>query len=606
MKTLFIHNIKKSAAAIAGYCIILFLGLMLASALTGGIFWGEKDLNWFNEFASVSIMGSIYVAFIISFFTALSLFSYLQKSNSCSFFHALPLKRSRILSNNIFSGLLIMYVPNILAFIIVLIYSCFKGVNSLKPMGLWLLIICLEELVMYLIAVLSFIVMGTVVSSIALYCVISFGGYFALFILSVILEVFTFGYEFYLNDFGIMRYVSPIFFYNSIIVDDAFSGNDFSVLKVNNLSSVILISLFSAAVLLVLCFWAYKKRHSENSENIIALDFMKKVIAVVVAAIGTGFITMILLGDFYDNNFPAKYSSGVKIFLIVHFLVYGFIIYSAVWIIIEKDIRIFKKRVIRSLIFAGVMALTAVGIIILSGYLENYTPERGEISRMAINGDEDMIAAENDSELIDDMVDLNKYIISLKNDTAVISEPDYSIDFYYFMKDGNVISRRYIIRRESVQEKTDELKRDNLVQLCLHPCEYTEARISIGGYSSIISTTDKEKVSVLYNAVKDDLENGRTTFDEMVKPRDYRYESIAYDNIVEYVSEDDDSVNPCFSIVFCEAGGESIYLEGHLMNASEICWINEGCTSTWNTCRELFGDGFIKSLIESGEDYDFD
>lgn len=599
MKTYFLHNIRNARPFIEVYSIVLTLGLIINRILSSDFFWNNDFQNRFEDYILMNIKDSVVISFFAAFFVALVMFSYLQTSRSCSFIHSLPMKRSKLLTNNLLSGLLVMYIPNLAAFSVLLIYSSVKGAALAGEIALLLLIISLEELVFFLIAALAFLIMGSVFASIIMYLVFCFGGYLLLFILSVILEVFTFGYHSLDNAIIDIRNLSPVLFYDklNVHIDYSYENVSYGILKIDNLTSFFVCSIVAAVILICLCYLAYRNRKSENAGNFIALDGMKKVIAVVFSVLATSFTTMILMGDFYDNSYPAKYMSGTKVFMVLHFLIYGFIFFEISWMIIEKSRRVFVKHLVQSLVFSAAMAVTGVILIFVSGYIEEYIPDKSDINSITINGTEQMTAFSTDSELIDDLRELHGNLISLKSDIQVNDEKDCSLVIFYELSDGSEIIRDYFIRREALDGEIDKIQKDRIVELLLHTFQYDEVTISFGSFYTQMTITDISKVNKIYDAMVEDMRAGRLRYVDSIS-------GPAETSVDEWSEADSSDEDISISLCFMNTSGQYRELFDDVNPCSEKCWINKNCTSTLKVCRELLGGSFINMLEGKEAVYD--
>lgn len=93
---------------------------------------------------AISMEADMIFIFVMALVTGMAMFSYLYNSRACNMIHAMPVTRRQLFSTNVLTGLLFMWIPQIvkyiMSFVICISYGNTKvvhiGINLLAAMGI--------------------------------------------------------------------------------------------------------------------------------------------------------------------------------------------------------------------------------------------------------------------------------------------------------------------------------------------------------------------------------------------------------------------------------------------------------------------------------------
>ena len=147
-KTLFLKNITLFWPIWALYTFIIMI------YVDGSLFFGFRHNNLWNNYeltkmqeidnqirvlnGATSITTLIVVVSIAALVVGMALFNYLFTSKSANMLHSLPITRVQHFGTNLISGLVMLWVPQIIAFLIGVLICLSYGVTYINIMGIWL------------------------------------------------------------------------------------------------------------------------------------------------------------------------------------------------------------------------------------------------------------------------------------------------------------------------------------------------------------------------------------------------------------------------------------------------------------------------------------
>ena len=88
---------------------------------------------------AIAMRPTVIIIFIMAVCTGMALFNYLYSQKACNMIHAMPVTRTRLYFTNVITGLVIMWFPQIVRFVISLMICISNGMTDIKPLGIWLL-----------------------------------------------------------------------------------------------------------------------------------------------------------------------------------------------------------------------------------------------------------------------------------------------------------------------------------------------------------------------------------------------------------------------------------------------------------------------------------
>lgn len=579
--TIFKKNIGKTWLISAGALFVMFL------ILGKGIFlnlpnYGAADFKpeLFGNIKSM-IELSWDFAFILPAAVSLTIFSYLQSARSVSFFHSLPVSRKGLFITDIVSGLLVVYIPNILMYIIMLVKTVDIGFCPLPELSKWLLIICAEEFLYYAIDVFCIILTGNLLISAGLLCTVMFLPKYVYIFLNNIILALTFGYNDCVAEDVLQKYTFQYVF-DGIRIDlynmmDS-EGNIRSDMVFSRLGLILMITFVAAVIIYIAAVLVYEKRTSEASGDFIAVKWFKPVALWGGCVVLSSFISSLIVDGIKDDIIE-KYTIAMKISSVVCFVVTGAVFYILIQLFINKSLSGLKKHMKGFLLFCGFMAVFGMALLGFSEYLENYRPDIDSVdySMLTYNG---KCVSVSEREYIEKHFDIQEKAV-LGKDNWLKHHFDKGSDCFtieYMLKDGTCINRWYGLSAVyGVGEQIDDYLDNNLVGLLYGSGDYnelivspavnfeTEYQIGIQIYDDI------EAAKSLYNAISEDAEAGRLSF------------RMAANGEAELPCEEDSTL--FYIMGFKLKNGKEHYMDNVEENVK--IYFTEACTSTMNVFKEL-------------------
>ena len=88
---------------------------------------------------SLSMWVDIWVIAAVVTVTGMAMFSYLFSSKSANMIHALPVTRKELFFTNVISGLSVLWIPQIVTFVLSVFVCLANGIALVQYLGIWLL-----------------------------------------------------------------------------------------------------------------------------------------------------------------------------------------------------------------------------------------------------------------------------------------------------------------------------------------------------------------------------------------------------------------------------------------------------------------------------------
>lgn len=313
------------------------------------------DFYNYNYTTPASFANDVGTSFVIgiflSAFTVLYIFSYLNKVNSVSFFHSLPISRNKLLLAHITSSAIIIFTPMLINTVISL-FAVSRGVKTS-----WVLF-AFAAYVVYTAVVFSATLVVSMLcgSSIA-------AGVFTPVLLLLPGFIFTFVND--LCEGYLYGFASSDFFGD-------FLENWFYLSTEKLYSPRVLVYIGYTAVFVALAFLIYKKRHLENHGEVIAFTGLKGLFKVLFGLCAG------VIGYYYFDSFWSITS-------ILTMFVFGAVGTVIAHMLSNKSFNL--KGVLKPLlIVSGIVVVLFVTFFFdLFGY-ENRIPEADDVEYAEIYG----------------------------------------------------------------------------------------------------------------------------------------------------------------------------------------------------------------------------
>lgn len=501
-KKIIFNNFLRSWPVWISYLFVLFMVGPLMIWAEGGFRNNLLEII-VDDMVSFGFGGSMIFAVI----SALTQFAYLQKKRACSFYHSLPISRTGLYISGWISGLMCLFLPNILIFAICNIQTVVSyGVCYIGKLALWLLIISVEEVFFYAIAVLCIMITGQIIASGVLYFVTIYIVSFFESLIHAFVQGVWYGYcE---GEIAFLNLFKPYDIINKIETHRIFGPGVEELIDIR-LSHVgeVLISIGIVAVLLfAVSLFLYTKRKSENSGDTVAIDCFKGAFAVLFTMLFSLSVTDMLVSGFFTRYENTPTICIISTIFLLFFTAFG---YFAVRMIMCKTFRVFKRYMKSSLVLLGTVLVLCLCVCLdLFGYV-NRIPDEEDISECSIYVYEFNPLSINKKEMVRE---LHREILDNK-DRTISNGAEISIN--YSLKNHSVVSRNYIVEKDGkIWENVKEFICKNWEEdLMDADCENSLVRCTVSGSGYYLSESyhyefDKDDGLVLLNAIRQDVKEG--------------------------------------------------------------------------------------------------
>lgn len=377
---------------------------------------------------------------------ALISFSYLYDKRANQMIHAMPITRNTLFFTHFFDGLMACLVPVVLNML--LIMPVLRNAMFSRAMLTFYGYLMLATVLFYSFAVLMCMLCGVLYLPPFLFLIFMELYAFLRMLLQSVLGNVIYG-------FG---YSSTYYYYNNDIGKSAAWGDYLSPLNMmskgyfayfRGVSDHKLIFYFNkgfywylpaAAVLVLLAWWAYKKRPLENWGDFLVKPWLKVFFSIGITGCVMAVIYTWIVAYEKERHMLENMKLG-NVFLVG---VTGFVAYLVVSMIIRKTVHVKKKIVMVPAV------LTAVGLLVGAAAIQfdffgiaNWIPDEKNVEacelRAFMEGNEvrQVFSTKEIIELHKQFLEEKDYI------TSIDEESRYDMDFSYHLKDGRVITRNY-------------------------------------------------------------------------------------------------------------------------------------------------------------------
>lgn len=374
------------------------------------------------------------IAAIAAVFFNMINFSFLYKKSSSDVFHAFPLTRSELLLSRFLSGLISTAIP---------MFICYISFGVMLAFNSWMG--SFVQLAYYL---LHTVITILVCSSFSLIFIISAGSAFDLgvsliganlallaigWIFDSVLSETLVGYNGYATS-DVMYNISPPYFC-AVGLSAADRVTEYGIRGQSIeffIRSVIYIAAFTVASVLL-----YNRRKAERGGTAYAYKFMYLGCSLLAGICG-GF----LLGMIFNSNITSL--------AFWFFAVIGCILTSVVYGTVTN--RGFKG-VWRSVIMGGLSAVVLIAVAVSGvtggfGYTKRI-PEKSKIKNVSVSVFQENITFYDPQQALE----LHKAILdtnATEYDSSVLYRQTETIDFYYQLENGRVLSREFTVDRSKI------------------------------------------------------------------------------------------------------------------------------------------------------------
>lgn len=432
--------------------------------LGGGLWSGLHQMTKVTEEQKLVVMSNslslnleIWVIAVMVTVTGMALFSYLFSAKSANMIHALPVTRTELFFTNVISGLCMLWIPQIVTFLLSVLVCLTNGIALVQYLGLWLLSVMGISFFLFSVVVFCAMMTGQLFALPVYFFVLNFLSVGALVGVQSIVTFLGYGLEFdSLKNVRLLRILSPInylqnnvrfrlsTFYNKI-GDEVITGVNYRG------GRVVACYAIAAILIYLIAFYGYRKREIECAGDLLAFRWVKPVFRWGVG-VGAAYACAIVLADFFDTVLiwisPLMFFGMVIILSIIGFLVAD--------MFVQKTFRVVtRKRLKECGFFLIFVVVTFGGFYATASGLQNYVPDKDEVEYAYLNmnypvefqGADVQKAIDMQADILAHATEFQK---NLKDNSSLIVVS-------YALKDGSRISRSYRIPVDAENEHGHEL-----------------------------------------------------------------------------------------------------------------------------------------------------
>lgn len=511
-------------------------------------YYSDTKVMYYSDIMEFGYAWSVFGA-IFGLFIGVSLLSYLNKVNSISFFHSLPVKRSTILLSHITTASVLLTAPALLNFLVSVV-----TLNKTVPVKFVLFNVAMYLLYAFLLFSLTILVgmlTGSSVAGAIFTVVLVYLPIFLAFFVNSLCSEMLYGFA---GDAGALNFVNRTLYV---------SPNE--LLSVKCIPYIVII-----VVATLLTFFVYSRRDLENGGEVIAFPHLRGLFKVLFG------ICVGICGYYYDL--------GMRRFNAVAMLVV-FTILGVVAANMISSKKITLKGVVKPLLVALCIVCATIAALMfdLTGF-EKSVPESDEIESVEFTSlgydNTRYVYGEgrtkeyfrevprfDSKEEIELFRTLHKYKIQNRNvDERANLE---IVTFEYTLKNGSKVMRRYSL---------DENERNTLLSPIYKTDTYKKMRYPILDdkdrvYTSLRITDkwakDENSTVALYDGVS---ENAKTLIECIKKDRqNATYEWGTYKANIASINIEIEYKEPYF-----DENGNKVYFDD-----SEVYIVTSDDVNTW-------------------------
>lgn len=499
-----IHVLKKNLTRFAPLWVLYAVGEVLG-IMTLDL--GEAAYRIVDDLSY--IMGPVSICHAgYALLVAACLFGDLFDSRLCNGLHAMPMRREGWLLTNLVSGLVFALIP-------ALVGGGFAAVVLREYWWIalaWQLVSLLQFVFFFGVAVFSAMCAGKRIGMIAIYAMVNFFSMLVFWVADMLYEPLLPGVVFSEDWYELF---SPLVtMVGSMYYDIDINWSEISTKVVfNGYIPESWYYLFICAgvgvVFMVLSWLLYRKRHLETAGDFISFRPMRMVF-LIVYTIAAG-VLVYAFGDF------------VGLYKDYGFLTVGILIgFFTGWMLLERTIKIFTKKVFAGFAVFAILFAASLGITAWDPmHMVTYVPETEKIANVCLFQLSDTFlyysGTHSGGWYITDPAEIAKVQTLHKQMLETPADPDGEIlnmELRYELENGSYVYRSYDVPAESpVAEDlrlfmsdpravfgVEDLQqvRDNLLQM----------NIYLHGGDKMLEITDRDRMEALLDAILADCRTG--------------------------------------------------------------------------------------------------
>ena len=340
----------------------------------------EIQISFNNNIAGIGNPAVFFCGVILALICGINSVSYLHNRGKTDLYGSLPVKREDIFSAAYINGLIIFYVPFLIAHIVTLVLASLRGmwgVSALPGIIVSILYAGVLYFSIYTLVCLAAVLSGNTLVSVALSGLILFIAPLCFLIYKAYASVFFRNY--YDTGEGILwRYLSPVMTYAWIAFSKLGAEADdtpveFTPYAVCGVAMMLFIGIIALSVTLILI----KKRPAESAGNALSFNPVRPVLKICCMVAGSMLSALL----FYEMS-PSR---GIG-WLLFGYIVGILLVHSVVEIVCEFDFKACIRHPLSLIIGAAFSAFLIFAFYVdLFGY-DRYLPPVSSVRSAALAG----------------------------------------------------------------------------------------------------------------------------------------------------------------------------------------------------------------------------
>ena len=466
-RTLFLNLLKRYWPIFAGYFVVWLI--VLPIALANMLNYSQISLLAYsddirilsaaagNQILRSGLYGGVIMSGVFGILIAMAAFNYLYNARSVSMMCSLPIKREGVFLSVFTSGLVGMFVLNIIIFLISLAVVAAYGVFALGSAYLlqWLAIVCMMNLFFFGFAALVASFTGHILVLPIVYIVLNFTVYVVELLTKTVMSMFIYGISMG-NSYALVSLSPPI----KLLM----KSNIASVLeKLSNGSSIEIgyyysnwtaLGIYAAVgiVFAVLAMLIIKHRRMETAGDVVAVKPLRPIFKYCLS-VGCALVIGLVIYTTAFNSPTTVYGVHGMLLMLLFMLFGAFVGYFAAEMLMQKTLHVFSGR---NWIGIGITAVLITSLMFCGEFdvfgIESKLPDASKVQGVSIQCAGEPVLFEQ-PENIASAIKLQSDIISHKDlnesYTGNLEATVYYVTFLYTYKNGNTLSREYSIYKDA-------------------------------------------------------------------------------------------------------------------------------------------------------------
>ena len=509
------------------YFVVLFFAMPFST-------WQMATDQWYHDYYGntgrmyriieivVQIQTEPVLIFIVAAVMALAVFSYLYSAKNANMMHALPVNRLELYVTNYLSGLLFLFLPQIINFFLTALVAMANEITCLQYLFAGLVIQIEITLFAYSLAVFVAMFTGQLLAMPAYYLVVNFLFVGCMAVINGVLSLLNYGVDEKIYP-GKWAALSPLYYlFRAIRVSEIYESGTENVTGLTILGMADASFYAAAAVaLVILAYRLYRRRQIETAGDWISIRVMKPVFRWGVALCGSMTLAVMLMFVLRESHLFPIYP-----WMVFCVVLLGFVCFFAAEMLLCKSFKVFRKK--RLIEWGG---FTAAAVVFLTLFrmdvfgVERYVPDAAEIRTAFVNMD---YLIEVPAEDIPELLEIHRDVIENKEKYQKLEQTGegyYYTTFRYYKKDGTEVIRRYpvpiteeylkdeesAVSRITAWERREENLLRNMFGTAYDTNRYVWGSVDLyneeGDYQSY-GMDDEEEIRTVVAAIEKDVRAG--------------------------------------------------------------------------------------------------